>query len=117
MVTETPGNASRNARMTWGTKGWKGAVGATPTRSLPCSPLAVLWAARSACSSRARMIRASSSSTRPLSVSSTPRGLRRNSRSPSCPSSALICWLSGGCPMPSRSAARVTCPSSATATK
>jgi len=47
----------------------------------------------------------------------TPRGFLRNSCTWSSDSSARICWLSGGCWMPSRWAARVTWPSSATATK
>ena len=50
-------------------------------------------------------------------VGATPRGSRRSSRQPSRASSPCSRRLSGGCRMPSRSAARVTCPSSATATK
>src|ERR1043165_898742 len=46
-----------------------------------------------------------------------PRPRRSNNGWPSSSSSAWICRLSGGCEMRSRSAARVTCCSSATATK
>ena len=62
-------------------------------------------------------VRLASSSVCPATVSSTPRALRMNSVTPSSVSSARICWLSGGCCMPSRRAARVMCRSSATATK
>src|SRR5260221_520323 len=61
--------------------------------------------------------RASSSSSVPGSVSSTPRVRRRNSGVPNSCSNCLICRLSGGCLMPSRSAALVKFRSSATATK
>ena len=51
------------------------------------------------------------------SDSATPLGWRWNSATPSSFSSPLICWLSGGCWMPRRSAARVMWPASATARK
>src|SRR4029077_14846795 len=53
----------------------------------------------------------------PASVSSTPWAKRRNSAAPTSPSRSLICWLSGGWPMPTLAAALVKCRSSATARK
>jgi hypothetical protein len=45
------------------------------------------------------------------------RGERSNSSTPSSRSSRRICWLTAGCTMCSRSAARPKCSSSATVTK
>lgn len=60
---------------------------------------------------------ASACSARPASVSVTPLAWRLKRARPTAPSSALICWLSGGWAMPSCSAARVMWPASATARK
>ena len=54
---------------------------------------------------------------RPALVSRTERVLRSKSWTPSSFSSCRICWLSGGCAICSRLAARPKCSSSATATK
>ena len=51
------------------------------------------------------------------SVNATVRLVRSRSRTCSSSSSARICWLSGGCDMPRRSAARLKCSSSATTMK
>lgn len=51
----------------------------------------------------------------PASVGATERVVRVSSRRPSRASSCLIAWLSVGCEVPSRAAARVKLRSSATA--
>ena len=61
--------------------------------------------------------RACGSSASPAGVSGTERRSRRKTRSPSSASSRRICWLTAGWAIRSRSAARVKCASSATATK
>jgi hypothetical protein len=55
--------------------------------------------------------------TLPASVSSAPWARRWNSAAPTSASKSLICWLSGGCPIPTLAAALVKCLSSATARK
>ena len=69
-------------------------------------------------SSRARTIRrAYSTSALPASVSETSCRSRAKSGMPSSSSSFLMLWLMAGCVRPTRSAARVKVPSSATARK
>ena len=68
-----------------------------------------------AVSARIRRARATSSS--PASVILTWRVLRSTSVRPSSSSSRLICWDSAGCATCTRSAARVKCCSSASATR
>lgn len=113
----TCGAFSRKRRISDGTKGWKAAEPVKPTVSLPLSPSDTRRTPSTAWSTRARMLRASASRARPLSVSSMPRGSRWNSVTPSSCSSTRICWLSGGWRMPSRAAALVRWDSSATARK
>ncbi len=72
---------------------------------------------RSAASTASRAARPSRSRTAPASVSATARRVRSSSVTPSRRSSCWIARDSGGCAMPSRSAARPKCSSSATATK
>lgn len=89
---------------------------ANPTVSRPASPRPARRAASTPASTCASVRRAASSSTSPAAVSRT-RGRRVKSAHPTCCSSRRMLWLSGGCAIPSRSAARPKCCSSATATK
>jgi hypothetical protein len=77
----------------------------------PAAPAASEAARTSASSAR----RASARKTLPPTVSVTPLALRVKRENPNSFSSARICWLSGGCWIPSAAAARVKLPASATA--
>ncbi len=88
-----------------------------PTRSGSRAPPPAARAAETACSNCCTALRASPSSAAPALVSAVPRAERSNSVSPIHASSRLIDWLSGGCSMFRRWAARPKCSSSATAMK
>jgi hypothetical protein len=64
-----------------------------------------------------RVSRAAASTRSPAGVSRTLREVRSSSRTPSSRSSRVICWLTAGCTIRSRCAARPKCSSSATVTK
>ncbi len=72
-----------------------------------------VWATPS--SSDCTVRRAVSRKAAPAGVNATLRGVRSNNGAPTAPSSLRMAWLSGGCAMCSRSAARLKCSSSATA--
>ena len=92
------------------------AVPDMPTRSVTRSARRAASSSAVAVSSASRMLRAWGSSRSPASVSATLRVLRSNSVTPTRRSSCRI-WEESACwAMNSRSAARVKCSSSATAT-
>jgi hypothetical protein len=87
-------------------------IATAPPRSDVSSPTL------SVASSSARSARvACSANARPLSVSRTPRPVRRNRSAPSTCSSLRICSATAGCETRSRSAAAVNEPVSAAAQK
>ncbi len=88
-----------------------------PTRSDPVSPRAARRAAIVARSAINGISFTPAKNALPASVSSAPWARRWNSAAPTSPSRSLICWLSGGWPMPTLAAALVKCRSSATARK
>ncbi len=89
-------------------------VGMAPARNSPPVPART---DRSASATAANTARACGSSCSPAAVSTTFRPSRSNSRASSSASSSRICWLNDGWVTPSRAAARVKLPASATATK
>ncbi|MNS62792.1 hypothetical protein D3C72_958680 [compost metagenome] len=113
----TRGNCRRHARSTSGVSLCAAAELVKPMASAPSSPRAMRCMRARICSMRANSSTASPWSAVPAAVSATPRGWRSNRDTPSSVSSAFSCWESGGCWMPSCSAARVTEPVSATARK
>src|ERR1700733_4257204 len=115
-LTSTPGCARRYAA-TSATQLPYVAVPITPTSSLPNSPSPASRTTEYAVSRRSSTARASVTNCRPASVRWTDCRSRSNSATPSSSSSFLICWLSGGCAMPSCAAARLKCSESATARK
>jgi hypothetical protein len=94
-----------------------GRCGGRTKRSWTRSRPAAWRVRRTPWSIRARILRDSSSSTLPASVSCTPSRLRSSSGAPTISSSRRICWLSVGWATNIRSAASVNVPASATATR
>jgi hypothetical protein len=88
-----------------------------PMARRPVSPAAALRAPSTAAAAAASDTRACSRNAVPAAVGATPRGWRSSSRTPSSDSSARTWALSAGWERCSRTAARDTLPSSATATK
>lgn len=93
------------------------ALARKPTRSTRAALLSALLVSRSTRSQPDSSAGTPSASARPGSVRAIPARERVNNRTPSWVSSCLICLVSAGCDTNNRSAAPVTLPSCATATK
>ena len=108
---------ARNSRMARATSGWNGAEVVKPTAMRPTSPRAVRRArisARSACGQD----RLGVGQERAAGIGQADAArMAHEQRGVDLALERRICWLSGGCCMCSFSAARVTWPSWATATK
>ncbi len=94
--------------------------GGGPTNPMTSSPRAARAsdpAVSAASVSAARAARTLTRKASPAGVRTTPRGWRSRSSIPSSASSWETAWDSTGWAIPSRLAARVICPSSATATR
>ncbi len=114
--TSTPGYRSPKSRISR-PSGPARIEPVSPISRVPVRPAPTARASAQASSTSPRMPRARARKAVPAGVRATLRLVRHRSGVPSSASRSRICWLSGGCDTPSRSAAAVKLRDSATATK